>query len=660
MARAPIGRLLGALLASLALAVALAVPAAAAPGDLDTGFGTGGSVFTAPGTNNTAAGVVVQGDGKLVTAGWAQVAGVFEFAVERHNADGSADASFGTAGTVLTTIGTSAAASKVALQSDGKLVVAGSATVSGASQFAVARYNTDGTLDGTFGTGGVVTTPVGTSDTANAVVVQPDDKIVVAGRATVTNHVVALARYNANGTLDGGFGTGGKLTTVVGTDDAAYALVLQPDDKLVAAGIAKVGGVDEIALARYGSDGTPDAGFGTGGTVTTAVGTGVGAFGLVRQPHGKLVVAGAANSGTIQFALVRYNADGSVDSGFGTGGTTLTALSDSDIGLGLVRQPDGRLVVAGQSYKTATTTQKFGLARYNADGSLDTGFGSGGKVVSALGASDSAAYALALQSDGSVVAAGMGFVGATRNMALVRYDGDPPDTSIGSGPAASTTATDASFDFTASLPGSTFECRLDGAAWAACASPQGYSGLSIGVHTFDVRATHPVGNTDSTPASYSWTVTAPPPSDPPPANDPPAPTPKPTPPPGKATIKTGDVTVGSDGVAPFVITCGPTADCKGTVLLEMGTVTGRKASASRRSRPRVVGRARFSVKAGKKLTVKVKLTSSAKRMLRSQGSLTATLKITTVSGGKQLTTSKKIKVVAKAARRSRPRRVRGH
>jgi hypothetical protein len=249
-------------------------------------------------------------------------------------------------------------------------------------------------------------------------------------------------------------------------------------------------------------------------------------------------------------------------------------------------------------------------------------------------------------------------------MALVRYFGDPPDTSITAGPAASTTATDASFSFAASAPGATFECRLDGAAWSACSSAQGYSGLSVGSHTFDVRATYPVGNTDPTPASYSWSVTAPPPSDPPPATDPPAstpiPTPKPKPPPGNASIKAGDVTVGSDGVAPFVVTCGPTADCKGTVLLEMGTVTqtGRKASISRRSRPRVVGRAKFSVKRGGKLTVKVRLAGSAKRMLRDKGSVSATLKVTTVSAGKQLTTSKKIKIVAKAARRSRPRRVR--
>jgi hypothetical protein len=117
--------------------------------------------------------------------------------------------------------------------------------------------------------------------------------------------------------------------------------------------------------------------------------------------------------------------------------------------------------------------------------------------------------------------------------------------------------------------------------------------------------------------------------------------------------------VGRDGVAPIAISCGPTADCKGTVTLEL-RATGRRASVARRSRPRVLGRARFSVKAGKRATVRVKLTGSARRLLRAKGSLTATLKATTVSGRRQLTTSRKVKIVAKAARRSRPRRVSRH
>jgi hypothetical protein len=219
----------------------------------------------------------------------------------------------------------------------------------------------------------------------------------------------------------------------------------------------------------------------------------------------------------------------------------------------------------------------------------------------------------------------------------------PPDTTITSAPDASTTATNATFNFAATQPGSTFECRLDGGAWESCSAPKTYNGLAVGSHTFAVRAAHPSGNPDPTPDSRTWTVTDPP---------------KRAPNPG--TIKLSsiprEVTVDSKGNAPISFTCGAKADCRGTVFLEMG-VTDNKASVARRSRPRVIGRARFSVKAGKKVTLKLKLSGSAKRLLSDKGSLSATLKVTTASGGKQLTAAKKVKVKAKAARRSRPRRV---
>jgi uncharacterized delta-60 repeat protein len=653
MTHARATRLVRAILACLVLALVTAIPAAAAPGDLDTGFGTGGSVFTAPGTSNTIYGVRVQSDGKIVAAGQSNSGFTSRIGVARYNADGSLDSSFGSSGTVVTTIGSGAIATDLVVQADGKIVVAGVATISSVTQFAVVRYNADGSLDSTFGTGGVVTTALGTSDTASSLALQADGKIVVVGKATVTNHVIALARYNTNGSLDTSFDTDGKVTTAIGTDDAGNSLVIDGTGKITVAGQATIGTTDEVALARYNSDGSLDTSFDSDGKVTTAVGTGAAAYILRLQPDGKLVAGGTANTGSNQFLVARYNTDGSLDSSFGSGGEALTSLGTSDAIIGLVLQPDGKLVAAGQAH--VGTLDEFGLARYNSDGSLDSSFGSAGKVTTAVGAGDSAAIDLALQSDGSVVAAGTGYVGSTRNFALARYFGDPPDTSISSGPASSTTATDASFNFASTALGATFECQLDGGAWTACSSPQAYSGLGVGSHAFSVRSSYPVGNVDPSPANQSWTVTAPPPADPPPAVDPPT---TKTPPPGKASIKAGDVSVGSDGVAPFVVTCGPTADCKGTVMLEMGTVTGRKASISRRSRPRVVGRARFSVKAGKKLTVKVKLAGSAKRMLRDKGSISATLKVTTVSAGKQLTTSKKIKIKAKAARRSRPRRVR--
>src|SRR5262249_51395919 len=180
----------------------------------------------------------------------------------------------------------------------------------GGSNFAVARYNADGTLDTTFSFDGKVTTDFGGDDRAFSVAIQADGKIVVAG-ASLTNpgDDFALARYNPDGSLDAGFGTGGKVTTAFGSGlDHANACTIQADGKIVAVGAD--GG--DFALARYNSDGSLDGTFGTGGKVTTDFGGQLEeAFGVAMQADGKIVAAGAAAGG---FALARYYPDGHLDS----------------------------------------------------------------------------------------------------------------------------------------------------------------------------------------------------------------------------------------------------------------------------------------------------------------------------------------------------------
>ena len=171
------------------------------------------------------------------------------------------------------------------------------------------RYNGDGTVDTSFGSAGKVLTPIGTPyNSIGAVVLQPDGKLVAAGYAKVGNYVFALVRYNADGSLDTSFGNAGKVTTALGTEDSAQALVLQPDAKLVAAGYTWNGSKYDFALARYNSDGSFDSSFGAGGTVKTAVGASYDlAYALRVQPDGKLVAAGKSYySGWSQyeFALV--------------------------------------------------------------------------------------------------------------------------------------------------------------------------------------------------------------------------------------------------------------------------------------------------------------------------------------------------------------------
>jgi uncharacterized delta-60 repeat protein len=417
MLRPVVVRLL-AVVVVLAWQLAVAAPAQARPGDLDRSFGMGGTVTSDfPGV---ARGLVVQGR-KLVAAGltFSSETGD-DFGLARYDSNGRLDRSFGTGGTVTTDItpsGRPDEANALIQQTDGKLVAAG-VTLGpiGAFDFALARYSPNGALDPSFGTGGIVSTDIaGNSDYARALVQQADGKLVAAGRTdTATSTDFGLARYNPDGTLDASFGTSGTVTTDIATNniDEARALVRQADGRLVAAGFA-VGpaGTFDFALARYNPDGTLDASFGTSGTVTTDIGGGDDfAHALAVQTDGKLIAAGVAPTQTgSSFALARYNPDGTLDSSFGTGGTVTTDLTG--VANALVVQVDGKLVAAGAA------GNDFGLARYNPNGALDLSFGTGGVVTTDFAGGSDSAFALAVQADGKLVAAG----GDGSGFALARY-----------------------------------------------------------------------------------------------------------------------------------------------------------------------------------------------------------------------------------------------
>jgi len=480
-------RRLRATLAMLALLGVVLQPVLshAYPGELDATFGTAGVVTTDFAGDDAIFGLVQQTDGKLVAGGIATGVGGADFAVCRYDANGVLDPSFGTGGKLLTDFGgnrcvggarhgracvssddciggrcvsSSDTAWAVALQADGKIVAAGDRRVcvggdrdgehcfadsdcpgSGArclGDVALARYNVDGSLDLTFGSAGRVVTDFGGDDTGFAVVVQSDGRIVVGGASASAGDMdFALVRYSSNGALDPSFGSGGQVLTDLGGYDQAFALVAQPDGKLVAAGVSTAGGSVDFALVRYGTSGALDATFGSGGQVITDFGPGyVGstnnctlpladfrgidvAYALRVQPDGKLVAAGAS---TNDFALARYNTDGSLDLDFGTCGRVITDFAGEDAAASaLVVQPDGKLVVAGR--RSVGSESGFALARYNTNGTLDsTMFGIRGRTLTQIG-SDAEAFALVLlPEDGRLVAAGA----ANGDFALARYEGD--------------------------------------------------------------------------------------------------------------------------------------------------------------------------------------------------------------------------------------------
>ena len=414
--------------------------------DLDANFGTGGKVTTDLGGSDFGNAVALQKDGKIVVAGQSTVGGgSFNFAVARYNTDGSLDVTFNPAGsfpgTVTTNFGGSLDIGRaVAIQKDGKIVVAGISNAEVGTDFAVARYNTDGSLDITFNpTGslpGTVTTNFGGSDFGNAVALQKDGKIVVAGQSTVGggSFNFAVARYNTDGSLDATFNpTGsppGTVTTDFGGTDIGRAVAIQKDGKIVVAGRSNTGETNDFAVARYNTDGSLDVTFNsTGslpGTVTTDFGGDDRGEAVAIQKDGKIVAAGRGGPST-DFAVARYNTDGSLDSTFNpTGslpGTVTTDFGGNDFGFAIAMQKDGKIVVAGESNGG---DDDFAVARYNTDGSLDVTFNPTGSLPGTVttdfsGNNQDQGLAVVIQKDGKIVVAGQSDAGGNDNFAVARY-----------------------------------------------------------------------------------------------------------------------------------------------------------------------------------------------------------------------------------------------
>jgi uncharacterized delta-60 repeat protein len=380
---------------------------------------------------------------------------------------GVLDPTFGPNGNGLVTTNFSAAGQAMAIDPEsGKIVVAGYARVNGRDEFAVARYNGDGSLDTSFNSGGEVLTDftslLGPGDAhARTVAIQADGKIVVGGDA---NFDFVLARYNPNGTLDNSFGNQGRVfvnfSSVIPGFGASgiEALAVQPDGKIVAAGDVSdtSNQVLDFALARFSPQGVPDTSFGlnSNGVVVTNVSEALflgrhdsAARALVLQGDGKIVAAGYGSDGfKNDFAVARYNPNGSLDGTFNTNGVELTSFGNGN--------PEGNdvanavavsgtdIIAAGLATPDANTgAERFAVARYTANGQLDASFNGTGKVTTQIGTS---AYgkALVLQADGKVVVGGESLVadpnvpGAQHNdFALARYNVDgSPDTTFNPGP----------------------------------------------------------------------------------------------------------------------------------------------------------------------------------------------------------------------------------
>jgi uncharacterized delta-60 repeat protein len=419
-------------------------------GALDTTFGSGGIVTTSLTGEDTGRAMVIQPDGKIVGSGDGG-------AMVRYNTDGSLDSTFGSGGEVSSSPITGrgiAVYPNAGTPNDGKIVHAGyvqvavvtKKTTTYKDEFAVARFNPNGSLDTTFGGKGWVTTAFTDSVTAFPARIQPDGKIVIAGS---DSNSFLLARYNTDGSLDTTFGTGGTALLAGpagGTVSVAWPqdLTLQSDGRIVVAGADNNINTPFI-LGRLNSNGTPDTTFGGGGVVTTTFSNyhvATGLTGIALQTDGKIVATGNIEftSGPQWIKVIRYDTYGNLDAAFGTGGIATSAYSTNGLNqsMGIALQSDGKIIVAGATTINFVNPWSILLARYDTSGNLDNTFGGGGFVTTAIGtntkagANDIAIYPNAgTANDGKIVAFGWfqngTAYGSPRTYAVVRYLPSEPE-----------------------------------------------------------------------------------------------------------------------------------------------------------------------------------------------------------------------------------------
>lgn len=393
-------------------------------GVLDNSFDSDGMLtLDISNSNDVMKSMVIQPDGKILVAGYTSDMITDEFCLLRFNTDGSLDVGFGVSGIVITSFPFTSVASDIALQLDGKIVVAGHTWSGTNNVFALARYHSDGVLDTTFGSSGLVTSSFpGKGAIARSLKIQSDGKIVAAGHIYTLEtdwDEFALSRFNLDGTLDTTFGSEGQVTTSFGvsTKNWINEIQIQNDGRIVAGGFSN----DVFALARYLPNGNLDSTFGESGLKTTFIpGTTQGVINaIVLKSDGSIFAGGFSTDTLNDFTVVKYDSLGTLVSSFGVNGILVDQIStENDAIADMLIQPNGALLAAGSS--STSGLYQFALTSYDSTGNIDTTFGTNGVAKTSISSSFNQLESISLQPDGKILATG--FVDDyPYDLAVVRY-----------------------------------------------------------------------------------------------------------------------------------------------------------------------------------------------------------------------------------------------
>ena len=398
-------------------------------GSLDSTFNSiGKQTLSIDGIEERAYEVALQSDGKIVVAGSSHNGSHKVFAVVRFESDGVLDTSFGMNGIVTTALsGGNDTPSDIAIQGDGKILVVGRVTTGTDVDFGTVRYNSNGTLDTSFSMGGIKIDSISSSnDFPYSILLTNSDKILIAGGSGSGIRKFTIVGYDEFGETDSTFGINGISLLNIGGSSTIKDMKYQSDGKIVASGITNSIWPD-FAVSRFFPNGAIDSTFGTNGIVIYDVlATLASVNSLVVQQDGKILVGGFADftggGSNHDFIMVRFNSDGTLDNSFDLDGIVTTAFSSSNDDISkIIQQTDGKIIAVGVSFQTLTAG-KFTVARYNLNGTLDSSFGTGGVVTTNFSNNFGGAWSALIQPDDRIVVVGQSEINGSWNMAMARYN----------------------------------------------------------------------------------------------------------------------------------------------------------------------------------------------------------------------------------------------